>query len=252
MFDKFKKKEQKKELTLLDILEKKYSDNLNQYVEFNVKHYEEFNINTNEEQKALLIDEYNNAVSEIVNYLFRKFPNNIFDSNLSTEIIITDMYENLPSIAFNMLRIPTYPDIIDVLRGTYPTHFHTKGDKINEAEYVQVLPGLLPSLRSEKINKIFKGLTIRETRDLLKQMHILPIENELDKVIKDYDDRNNIYKNFLKSVIYSLLSKDYTEAGIKRARLFAASFDVDFNFEPYDTLITTDQKLKLNPKTINN
>lgn len=245
MFNKDKKKEQRKELTPIEILENKYVDNLCEYIEFNEKYYEQFNIQRSEEQREKLVEEYNNAISEIVRYLLVKFPDSTFNSNLPAEIVVTDMYENLSSVAFNMLRIPSYPGIIDIIRGTYSTHFHTEGDRVTEAEEVQVLPGLLPSLRTEKINKIFKGLTVKETRDLLKQMHILPIANDLERVIKSYDDRNKVYKNFLRSVIYSLLSKAHTEADIKRARLFAASFDVDFDFTPYEALVTKDNKLKL-------
>ena len=76
-------------------------------------------------------------------------------------------------------------------------------------------------------------------------MRILPITNDLDKVITAYDERNKIYNNFLRSIIYSLLSKATNLADIKRARLFAASFDINFNFEPFENLVTPDQKLKL-------
>ena len=77
-------------------------------------------------------------------------------------------------------------------------------------------------------------------------MRILPITNDLDKVIVAYDERNRIYKGFLRSVIYSLLSKARTPQDIQRARLFADSFELDFDFKPFDSLVTQNPKLKLN------
>ncbi len=248
MFGKFKKneqKEEKKELSPIDVIERKYLNNLNEYVRFNEKYFKKYGIESNEERENNLMTEYNNAVSEIVNYLITKFPESSLNSNCPVEIEVTDMYENLSDFTFEMLRIPTYPGIIDVLRGTYSAHFHTEGNKITEAEEVQVLPGLLPSLRNQKINNLFTGLTIKEARDLLKQMRLLPITNDLDKIITAYDERTNIYHGFLKSIIYSLLSKATTPADIKRARLFAASFDINFDFEPFDNLVTPEQTLKL-------
>ncbi len=247
MLDLFKKKGQKKEkeLTPIDVLERKYLTNLGEYIEFNEKYFKEYDIDGSEERLNKLMQEYNGAVSEIVNYLLNKFPESSFNANSPLEIEVSDMFENLSDFTFNMLKIPKYPGIVDVLRGTYSTHFHTEGNKVVEAEEVQVLPGLLPSLQNQKINNLFTGLTIKETRDLLKQMRILPITNDLDKVITAYDERNKIYNNFLRSIIYSLLSKATNLADIKRARLFAASFDINFNFEPFENLVTPDQKLKL-------
>ena len=245
MFNKFKKKEQK-ELTPFDIITKNYLDNLSEYIRFNEKYFKSYDLEGSEDREQQLTNEYNAAINELVNYLYSKFPDSIFNSNCPVEINIPDMCENISNFTFNMLKIPKYPAIIDIDRDEYSTHFHTVGDKVVEAENVQVLPGILPSLRNSKINKIFEGRTIKETRDLLKQMRILPITNDLDKVIVAYDERNRIYKGFLRSVIYSLLSKARTPQDIQRARLFADSFELDFDFKPFDSLVTQNPKLKLN------
>ena len=70
MLDLFKKKGQKKEkeLTPIDVLERKYLTNLGEYIEFNEKYFKEYDIDGSEERQNKLMQEYNGAVSEIVNY----------------------------------------------------------------------------------------------------------------------------------------------------------------------------------------
>lgn len=240
------KKKGEKKMTPLDLAEEKYLQNMKEYVIYNESFYRRLHL-PDEGRQEKLMAEYNNAVSEIVNYLLAKFPESSLNGNNSVEIELIDMNENLSNSTFNMLRVPSYPDIIDIKRGSYPTHFHVKGQFIEEAEEVECLKGLNYLLRNGKINKIFKGLTVKEARSLLDQMNILPKDNELDQVIINHDERTKLYYNFIRSIIYSLLTKAKSTADIRRARLFAASFDVDFDFEPYEAFINEqEKKLALN------
>lgn len=240
----FKKKNDKRKVTPLDIAAARYLENMQEYVAYH-KSLMIYSTANDENQTTKYMIEYNNAINEIVNYLITTFPTSILESQNAVEIKVSDMKEHLSENTFNMLRVPMYPSIIDVKRGYYDAHFHTKGNHIDEAEKVHMLPGLSLPLKSEKINRLFQGLTVNEAYALLMQMNLLPADNDFEKVIINYEKRTNIYHNFLRSVIYNLLTKANSETDIKRAQLFAASFDITFNFEPFIALFKEEQALKL-------
>ena len=97
----------------------------------------------------------------------------------------------------------------------------------------ELLPGLSRILANSKINKLFNGLTPIDARELLKQMDIYPKNTELDEVISNYNERLMINQLFLKSIICLLLIRRSTY-GINRARLFADSLGISFDFWPYE------------------
>lgn len=175
---------------------------------------------------------YNSAM-HFVNYLENQYPDQSLTEDIVIDFNLEEMLENADETAKTLFNKPLFPGLIYINDKQYSTHFHTNGDVIVDTEGIQVLPGLSNLLANDKINKLFNGLNPIEARALLKQMGIYPKDTELDSVISDYYERETINKGFLKSIICLLLIRR-SEYGIKRARLFADSLGIYFDFEPFE------------------
>lgn len=175
---------------------------------------------------------YNSAM-HFVNYLENTYTDEMLSNEEVIDLDLNKMLENATDTTVELFSEPKYPGLVYLNDSLYSTHFHIDGDTIYEAEGIQVLPGLSNVLANEKINKLFVGLTPTEAKELLKQMGIYPKDTELDLVIEDYKERKNIQLNFLKSVICLLLIRR-SNYGITRARLFADSLNIPFNFAPFE------------------
>lgn len=175
---------------------------------------------------------YNSAMY-FVNYLENKYPDQVLTNDEVINLDLADMIENADDDAKALFSKPKFPNLIYLNDSQYSTHFHTDGETVYEAEGVQVLPGLSRLLANEKINKLFNGLNPIEVRELLKQMDIYPKDTELDQVINSYRELETINIGFLKSIICLLLIRR-SDFGIKRARLFADSLGIYFDFEPFE------------------
>lgn len=186
---------------------------------------------------------YNSAM-HFVNFLEGTYNDESLCGDEVFEIDINKMLENADNKTLELFSNPKYPELIYLNDGLYSTHFHTDGQKIYETENIQVLPGLSSCLANDKINKLFNGLNPVEARELLKQMRIYPNDTELDLVIDDYMERKNIQYSFYKSIICLLLIRR-SNYGIKRARLFADSLDVPFDFTPFERDLEQIQKKTL-------
>lgn len=176
---------------------------------------------------------YNSAM-HFVNYLENTYTDDILTNDEVIDIDLNKMLEGASNTVIELFSSPTFPNLI-YINSTYSTHFHTDGNTIYDAENIQVLPGLSSMLANQKINKIFNGLTPIEARELLKQMSIYPTDKnqELDIVIDNYRERKNVQSAFYKSIICLLLIRR-SNYGIKRARLFADSLGIPFDFTPFE------------------
>lgn len=238
--------------TLKEAAYNSFLDNMSKYVAFHEVSYKMSGINLDEEGRKQLMEEYSKFVSTIVNYLNNRFPDAVLDGNNSVDLSIADIGEELSDKAYNLLLEPQYPSIMDVKRNRCATHFHISEGKVTIAECVEALPNLDRKLAKDKINRIFEGLTVEELAALLHQMHILPRDNDIDKIIVSHKARIRVHNEFLDSVIYMILSNVSTMGDIRRARLFADIFGVSFDFEPYENLVKQDSmKLTLGEGTVN-
>ncbi len=176
---------------------------------------------------------YIETVNHIVSYLRNTFTNEILKSGNNLEINVGEMCEGINNSVIYSIRKPKYRDIIYIIEETKYPHFHTNGSVVLEAEGIDCLPGLNRDLCKAKINGIFEGMEILEARAMLKQMRLLPIGNNLEREIYEHDSLEAAHKGLILSVVYNLLMSGNQEDVI-RARLFADTFNVDFDFTPYD------------------
>lgn len=211
-----------------------YIENINEYVEYvgssvNISNVKKNNVFFEEKKQ-----EYVKAVLHFANYLKIKYSDSFLSQDPVINLELDEITKNIDRIAATLFFAPTYPDLIYICRGSYNSaHLHIKNDHVEEAEHLDLLPGLNKILaQNHNFNKIFRGFSVIEVKAFLEQMHILPKDSELERVIYDYNIRNLIHENFFKSIIYVLLM-DNNQYALKRARLFADSLDVKFNFEPY-------------------
>lgn len=174
---------------------------------------------------------YNSAM-HFVNYLEKTYTDDVLNNGEVIDLDLSKMLEGASDTALGLFNSPTFPELIYINK-QFSTHFHTDGKTIIDAEGIEVLPGLSSLLANAKINKLFNGLTPIEARELLKQMNIYPNGIELNEVINNYRERQNIQYAFYKSIICLLLIRR-SNNGIKRARLFADSLDVSFDFSRFE------------------
>lgn len=175
---------------------------------------------------------YNSAMY-FVNYLENNISNEQLVAETPIEIDFKTMLDNADDQAKNLFLAPKYPGLIYLKDNRYSSHFHTDGTIIYEAEGIDILPGLSRILATEKINKVFNGLTPVEARALLQQMGIYPKNTELDQTITAVKERKVVTDSFLNGIICLLLIKN-NKYSVKRARLFADSLGIYFNFEPFE------------------
>lgn len=175
---------------------------------------------------------YNSAMY-FVNYLENTYTDEILSGEQVIDLDLDKMLEGADDTTLGLFSNPQFPSLIYIKDSQYSTHFHTNGETVCEAEGVEVLPGLSYALANQKINKLFSGLTPIEVRELLKQMNIYPKNTELDTVIDSYRERQKIQQGFLRSIICLLLIRR-SNYGVKRARLFADSLGISFDFEPFE------------------
>ncbi len=177
--------------------------------------------------------EYYNSVNYYVTYMREIFCDEILCFEEKLGINVSDMLEKADTITKYMMIEPKYPEIIYILNDTRAPHFHTNGKYILDAEFINAIPGLDSKLRQTKINGIFEGMDILEARALLNQMRLLPINSSLDKTIKEHEASTQVFESFKESVICLLLCSG-TKSDLIRARMFADTFGVDFDFSPYE------------------
>lgn len=210
-----------------------YLNNVSEYIRF----IQEISYDSPQTKEKEFIEaqslEYYNACKHFVDFMIKNYSKKMFDGNNLIDLDIEKMTSGAKRECLNLFYIPRFSDLIYIDDKRYSTHFHTDGKFITEAENLHALPNLNTGLLSGKLNKIFVGLTIPEARDLLKQMNILPPNSELDREIINYQTMYSLHNKFLLSIIYLLLM-DGEVYNFKRAKLFADSLGVIFNFEAYE------------------
>lgn len=209
-----------------------YIKNVTYYVDFQGALLNVENPNQNMDFFQEWGGKYYDAGMWIVNYMFEKYPDELLGLEESIQIDTDDFIKNMSNDTKSFFMEPQYPNLVFVDVNKHSTHFHIENNKIIEAENIEVLPGLSRALANEKINKLFKGLTLIDARNLLAQMQILPRKSELDQTISLMNARNKIRKEFLESVT-ALILISRSKYSVLRAQLFADTFGVDFDFTPF-------------------
>lgn len=208
-----------------------YIKNISQYVFLSKEMMKP--LSYDDEDKENDKQSYIETVEHIVSYLRNTFTSEVLKSGNSLEIDKNEMCKDINNSVIYSIREPEFRDIIYIIEETKYPHFHTNGSVIVEAEGVHCLPGLNRELCKPKINNIFEGMEVTEARAMLNQMRLLPRGNNLEREIFIHDLAMSMHKGLLLSIIYNLLmTRDADD--ILRARLFASSFGVDFDFTPYE------------------
>lgn len=220
-----------------------YIKNVNEYVSYygkllNVdKPLDDF-----EFYKKYAVPYYNSAMN-IVNFVGDKYPDDVLASDDVIEFdydgLVSQMNDETKSLFFK----PNFPNLIYINESKYFTHFHVQDNVVTDSEGVEFLPGLSYSLANQKINRLFEGLSVYELRDLLFQMGILPKDSELQRVIDINNELSYFNKKFLESVVALFLVVHRTQYALKRARLFADSLGIDFDFTPFEKKEDNHKKL---------
>lgn len=220
-----------------------YIRNVNEYVTYygNLLGVEK-PLENSEFYKKYAVPYYNSAMN-IVNFVSDKYPDDVLASDDAIDFdydgLVSQMDDETKSLFFK----PNFPELIYINESKYYTHFHIQDNIVADAEGVEVLPGLSYTLANQKINRLFEGLNVCELRDLLFQMGILPKESELQRVVDINRELSYHNKKFLESVIALFLVVHKTQYAVKRARLFADSLGIDFDFSPFEKKEDNHKKL---------
>ena len=170
----------------------------------------------------------------IVTFFEKCYPDDV----LATDEVLEFDYNGLVSqMNYEMKSLflkPQFPDLIYIDKAKYSTHFHVEDNIVTDAEGIETLPGLSSALANQKINRLFEGLSVIEVSELLLQMGILPKESELQSTINKYIELTYYNKTFLESVIALFLVIRRTKYAFKRARFFADSLGIEFDFSLFE------------------
>ena len=175
---------------------------------------------------------YNSAMY-FANYIDNIYTEDVLESNNIPEINISCMLQNASEENRKFFCSPKYPEIMHIKASDYTSHFHIKENIIEEAEDIHLLPGLSDLLANERINQLFVGLTPIEALALLEQMNICPKNSTLEQYINKYKEMKYVNEGFLMSIVCLLLIRR-TKHSVTRARLFADSLGIDFDFSQFE------------------
>lgn len=181
---------------------------------------------------------YVEAVLSGANYLRIKLTDRMLESNDNLEFDLNDMCNYVDTETKHFIESPKLkvPDsMVYIIDDTKSPHFHINVDNetIDEADYIAKLPNYNCIVSDDKLCSWFKGLTVYEARDLLKQMNILPKNGMFEAILQFYDEEKDVHKNYFLSIIYMLL-KTQNKYDVKRARIFADNLGINFDFTPYE------------------
>jgi hypothetical protein len=232
---------QKSMLTPSDI----YIKNIYEYVNYHGKKIGMENPSDNIEFFKKMAAPYYNTAMNIVKYVTEKYTDDILNTDEVIEFDYDDFIKMMDEETKSFFFPPNYPSLIYIDASRFTTYFHVANNVISESENIEVLPGLSSALANKKINKLFNGLEIPEVRYLLLQMGILPNNTELEKVIIEHNEYVYLNKRYLESVVSLFLILDRKNFSLKRARLFADSLGISFDFSPFEQKEFLEKKLSL-------
>lgn len=210
-----------------------YTSGLDEYIKYNKRIMmfpEKFSVKI-----PALKKEYTSGIESIINYLretlteFKIDNKDSFGSNTNPlELDIQAMFATCPNILVNLIKKQRLPEIINIIDNMHMPHIHLSGETVEMAESLQLLPGLDRLLVSDKINHWFEGLNIFTARALLKQMNLLPENSNLERTLRNYNERVTLHRLLIKDIVDTLISKE-NRYDIERAKIFLSYFDVDYN-----------------------
>lgn len=212
-------------------LQNSYLENISRYIRYSREIMKPLSYDKDNQEYD--IKSYTETINHLVEYLRSTFTTDVLKDGSSLELDVKKMCEGIDNAVIYSLYEPKFRDIIYILSEEKYPHFHTNGKYVLSAEGINCMPGLNVNLRKYRINEIFEGFDMFEARDLLRQMKLLPPNNNLEREIHLYEQATMIHKDFILSVVYNLLMSGEAD-DIVRARLFADSFGIDFDFKPYE------------------
>lgn len=211
-----------------------FNNGLDEYIKYYQKIMSFMSSNTITEKTTQLKEEYINSIITIINYLRNTLTNEQLDSCTHTiDINLRALLSKCPNTISSLIKEQDYAETIYITDNKHLPHFHTLNGYVDMAENIEALPGLNHILANQRINSCFNRLSIIEARALLNQMSLLPPDNNLDKEIASFNERNNLHKLLIRDIIESLLSTK-NKYDLTRAMIFASCFDVPFDFTPYN------------------
>ncbi len=235
----FKKKNEEKDLVSPDYASL-YINNMKRL-------YSIVGLKLDDNDKEVLTNEYNTALDYFKNYMEAHFSDEILVNENSLSINEEDMLANATDATKRLFLKPLFSSLIYINKDNSYAHMHTDGCNVTEMEGMESIKGLNPLLAKRKINNIFNGLSIVEAGALLQQMSLLEKESELREEIEKNSIRENIRSMFFKCIIYRILDSNSPQR-ITRARLFADSYNVPFDFTGYEEKV--EHKLVKSPDNI--
>ncbi len=236
----FFKKKDKKEKTIDDIIENDVAIYL-QYIK-DINFMSQAFLSA--DYKKILASNYVGSINCFVQYLEVTFDDGTLSAGNVLTIDENEMLTSVPDCAKELFLPPAIQDLIYINEPNDYAHMHTENGKVVEMESVHTLRGLDPILRNVKINSLFNGMSVDEAYALLNQMGLVNNGNsELERMLFVYKVKKQIRRLFLRDIIYKLLSRE-TEMSIVRARLFADTYQVDFDFSYYELKLEEQKRLK--------
>lgn len=207
--------------------------NIKLYLSYMKDFYGLIGLRLDEEDKVKLTDKFNNSLNYFVSYLENTFSDDILVGSNSVCIDEDNMLTGASKDAKNLFCRHKYNMLIYINSSdTYP-HMHTDGERVVEMEGVHTIKGLNHTLQNNSINKIFTGLTVSEAAALLEQMHLLSKDGELKKSIATHNVLEAVRRLFYNAIISKVLDSD-SKMKVARARLFADTFGVKYDFSKYE------------------
>lgn len=190
---------------------------------------------SSELERENYLNKYVDAVIFVVNYLRNLFTNDKLDNNDDLFFDLNDMCNCAINGTRYIIEYPKLPDTIPLINETRMPQFHINVDDntIDKAEYMIMLPNYNCTISDDKFCSFFKDLTVYEAKSLLEQMNLFPKNGLFDITIQFYDEEKVIHNNFFLNIIYMLL-KTKNKYDVKRARIFADSLGIAFDFTPYE------------------
>lgn len=207
--------------------------NIKLYLSYMKEFYGLIGLSLDEEDKVKLTDEFNNSLNYFVSYLENTFSDDVLVGSNSISIDEDAMLMGASNEAKNLFCKHKYNKLIYINSSdTYP-HMHTDGEYVVEMEGVHTIKGLNQTLQKNSINQIFNGLTIPEAAALLEQMRLLGKDGELRQAIATHNVLEMVRRLFYNAIISKVLDSE-SKMKVTRARLFADTFGVKYDFSKYE------------------
>ncbi|MBR1376986.1 MAG: hypothetical protein IJ565_04150 [Bacilli bacterium] len=101
-------------------------------------------------------------------------------------------------------------------------------DSKNEISFLLNKDGTVAKANGLDDDKI-KGMHIKDVLEVLKSKNLISMHNNLEKIIKDYEDRDYLSNEILNAAMHRIMERGGNVIGSRRGLLFAKEFGLDVN-----------------------